>query len=945
MRPGSRRNGGFQVEQTRRWAEQQGIRRYDGRQAGIARLGRGNRWEGGRSEGDLRAADERIDLARTILRDLGPEAELSPGNWSFVGDLERLAGVPEGSLDAETAYRAAQFMDAGAGGPNLGAREAVQIAVAEQLTRPRENRSGRPRSPSVDARPMQRAFYELGLGRALEAAGDLVPVTSLGGDGVTVDGVLRDPSDPAVQAVRAKVRALGEDEQRLVRATFGHGKKVGTSGRRNALSKETFGEREVGGLVPVLMGQREWQEQWDGPNNPPKRVLEVPRVQQPREQRWVGEERKRLWLTANYGASPMERAKAGQDLKRLEAVKDESAYVLKEDGKARRVRAVDPRGTRQLLIDPSVVLDPMELGLAEDHPLIALAARYSQAEPVRGKLEVGAYEAVGAPNPEGWNTDEFGRAHGFSIPNDPGVPRAATWPTVGQALERMLEEAATPVRTLVMGRRPMEPDWRMVEQYWDAAEVKPMVADLDGQLVIVQERDGRPVPGPAVFAVDSWLPEQGEGDEVFTRRYRVGTNRQWTDKGLEAPRALIQALADYAGMPGDWRLVGDTGLTDPLINAAQNTALRQTLGAEAVTGRGAAVQGQFPDRVERVGYSNRRTVYDNSLFTVLDTIARLGGRPADDARVGPPAIGPVMRGVTGLPVDQAAAMATGAIVDPVYAETWHGVARPLLERVRQVQGARLDAAPGMWRFDDFKTGGIYGGVPVLPPAPAPTMASVMGGYTTNQNAGLPAGLAPRQVVEGLRAPGRLDAGTLDAVQGWLAENVQSPTRTRGTVVGDYSASRPYEPVVDLGAELAANAVSGPGRFGDEVRIAAVPNYAEVVQRAQLAAQGVSLGAASRPTPVPQPTGIGDALRLRTLLRQLAEQGGGASGPSMGELQWQPQARQNAMLGLQGVDPTVGVWGQGLSAASIAPRVDPAMAAPSRPLTQEELVALARLRRM
>ena len=65
----------------------------------------------------------------------------------------------------------------------------------------------------------------------------------------------------------------------------------------------------------------------------------------------------------------------------------------------------------------------------------------------------------------------------------------------------------------------------------------------------------------------------------------------------------------------------------------------------------------------------------------------------------------------------------------------------------------------------------------------------------------------------------------------------------------------------------------------------------VTRRAQMAAQGISLGAASPPTPVPQSTGIGDAMRLRTLLAQLAAQGGGAAGSSMSELQWQPQVRR------------------------------------------------------
>jgi hypothetical protein len=764
---------------------------------------------------------ERMGLAGALLSQLEPGVEPTTGVWGEIGELERLAGVPAGSLDADTALRAAQFMDVGftpatdlapaRKGLNLGAREAVAIAIGERLSEPRENKSRFQRAGRLNEAPMGRAFYELGLGKALERAGDLVPAGTAVGEGLTVDGVEYGPDEAAVQGVRGKVRALDDQELRLARQVYGHGRKVGTSGKRNALAKESFGERVVGGDVPLLMARRTEQERWDGPNKPPKLVMEVPTVQQPKEQRWVQEERARLQRDAAYAGSPMERARAGQLLKQMEAIKDESAYELNEGGKSKRVLAVDPRGVRQLLVDPSVVLDPMELGLADDHPLIALAKRYSQVEPVKGKFEVGAYEAVGAPNPEAWNVDEFGRAHGFSVPNDPGVPREAVWPTVGQTIERALQEAETPVRTLVMGRRPVEPDFGTVQQYWNEVDVKPTVADYGGQLVIVQERDGRPVPGPAVFAVDQWAPEQGEGDEVFTRRYRVGENAKWRQEKLEGAREVVRALADYAGAPGDWRLVGDSGLSDPLMNAVQNTALQRTLGADSVSSRNTAVRGEFPDRVERVGRVERGTVYDNPLFTVLDTIARLGGRPADDAPVRAPAMGPGSQ---------------------EYGETWHGVVKPLLEQNLDRLRKRLDAAPGMWRFDDFKSGGIYGGVPALPPVAVPTMESVMGSYTANQNAGLPAGLALQQVLEGMRVPGRLDADTAAVLQGWLAENVQSPTRTRGVEVGDYSAGRPYEPVLDLGAELAANALTGPGRYGDEVPLVAVPAYGELVQQAQ-----------------------------------------------------------------------------------------------------------------
>ena len=588
----------------------------------IRALGRGDEREGARSGGIFRQTQERMDVARTLLDVLEPGGELSAVTWSYVQDLERLAGVPEGSLDGDTALRAAQFMDAGDGGPNLGAREAVTIAMAERLSEPKENRSryqrqraseaqqqGRRASsePGLGQDQVRRAFYGLGLGKAMEVAGDLVPATTALGEGLQMDGLMYGPDDPAVQEVRGKVRALDDGELRLARAVAGHGKKVGTSGRRNALAKESMGERVVGGEVPILMARRTEQTDLEG-----NTILEMPRVWQPREVRALEEARKEASRDAMYAASPMERARAQQRLSDLVVVKDVRAYELNEKGNAKRRHAVDPRAVRQLLVDPSAVLDPDALGLAADHPLRSLAGRYSQAEPVRDKFAVGSYEAVGAPNPDEWNTDDLGRVHGFSVPNDPGVPKAAVWPTVGQAFERALVEAETPVRALVMWRRPSEPLFEVVQEYWDEADVKPTVADLgDGQLVVVQERDGRPVAGPAVVAVDQLAPEQGEGDEVYTRRYRVGENAKWSQERLGGVRGLVQALAEATGAPGDWRLVGDTGLSDPLINAAQNTSLQQTVGADSVSSRASAVRGEFPGQVERVGSAQRGTVYDN----------------------------------------------------------------------------------------------------------------------------------------------------------------------------------------------------------------------------------------------------------------------------------------------------------------------------------------------
>jgi hypothetical protein len=111
-----------------------------------------------------------MGLASTLLSQMEPGMEPDPGTWSFVQDLEAMAEVPAGSLDADTALRAAQFMDPGPGGPNLGAREAVAIAIGERLSEPRGNRSRFQRRGRDDQAEVRRAFYGLGRGRALVGA-------------------------------------------------------------------------------------------------------------------------------------------------------------------------------------------------------------------------------------------------------------------------------------------------------------------------------------------------------------------------------------------------------------------------------------------------------------------------------------------------------------------------------------------------------------------------------------------------------------------------------------------------------------------------------------------------------------------------------------------------------------------------------------------------------
>jgi len=220
--------------------------------------------------------------------------------------------------------------------------------------------------------------------------------------------------------------------------------------------------------------------------------------------------------------------------------------------------------------------------------------------------------------------------------------------------------------------------------------------------------------------------------------------------------------------------------------------------------------------VGRVGPGKQATPFENSLFTLLDALAD-GGRPMDaDVPARAPAIGPG---------------------GPGYAEMWHEVSRPLVQRARDLQMGRADAAPGMWVFPEMKGGGVYEGARPVAAAP-PTFAGVMGPYAVNQGAELPMGLDQRTVVEVLRNPNAFDRQTVGAVQGWLTENVQSPTRGAVGGVGPFTTEEepsyvaPAARPVDVSAELALNAVTGPGRYGDEVRLQAVPAYGELVRQAQ-----------------------------------------------------------------------------------------------------------------
>ena len=117
-----------------------------------------------------------------------------------------------------------------------------------------------------------------------------------------------------------------------------------------------------------------------------------------------------------------------------------------------------------------------------------------------------------------------------------------------------------------------------------------------------------------------------------------------------------------------------------------------------------------------------------------------------------------------------------ARTDPRYRETWHDVVKPALEEVRKTQLKKLDYAPGMWRFDEVEGGGIYPGVAPAPVAVAPTMANVMGDYAVDQGgmANWPAQVfdGTEQIIEVLQNPSRFDAGTVQAAQEWVAQNVQ-----------------------------------------------------------------------------------------------------------------------------------------------------------------------------
>jgi hypothetical protein len=90
-----------------------------------------------------------------------------------------------------------------------------------------------------------------------------------------------------------------------------------------------------------------------------------------------------------------------------------------------------------------------------------------------------------------------------------------------------------------------------------------------------------------------------------------------------------------------------------------------------------------------------------------------------------------------------------------------------------------------------------------------------------QRAPLPAGVGPSEFGVWQRNPDSVPVAARQAIEGWLYENSQSPTRGERVVVGDLSAGRPAPAVVNLAAELEGNRAYGDA---DTHRIVRASNY-------------------------------------------------------------------------------------------------------------------------
>ena len=823
MRPGSRRNGGFEPVSRpvsdlgaplperpqaarRAWAEDQGVRElFTGGAATQRLLRRGSERSGLRSDGRLQAEQARIALAEALLEGLNPggdgfferEGERIPYE-AALGRLEQALGVPEGAIDPDVALRTAQFMDPRPGGPNLGLETAYGLARAEQRSVPRENRSRFQRRASEDLGQVRSEFYEQGLGRELEAAGETYPETV--GNELTKAGL--EDNDRALRVYREGLRTLRGDELQTAADVLGKGRKMGPGKGRNKLNAEAFSPNRLDGTpwVPVLMARRTQQPKRGGPI--------APTVQQPRYKSDVGEDTESAWRLANYGGK---QAPEGRDELEWLRTPGKGRMQLNANSNAERDYAYDPSALRMMTLNPKAVLDPDALrsvaaegeALERIETLARLIEDYARPVPLSDKSLTGSYEAVGIPGRERNPLDPDGPVPGFSRLQDPGVvmTKEVKYPTLGQLASRIMQRHRTPMHLMSLGDgdKPylvqatgtVLDDGRVINGRLPsdliAAEGVAQLATPKGMQMraIMHHPDGSATIGPQVFKQGVDLQRIDTG--ALVNPFRVGSSKKVADLALAEFGELLNGLMAAQGLDGDWQMVGDSWVNDPVTFAAQNEMLRDVFDDEMMAGAG-QFRGEFPARVQRAGRD--WTPQRNPMLGVMGLMELLArGVVEDDTRI------------DGRPM-----MAPG---EPGYQELWSDVAQPRLEEARQTLQARAASAPGM-RASDV-SGRVFPGVRLLPQADRP---GILPTNAVINQAPLPEGIDMPTLQRALVRPDLVDRGTLAVIDQWVAENAPrqgGPTKGLGYWSDYPQAEAVRAPVGEqLGGEVRGSWLVKPG---------------------------------------------------------------------------------------------------------------------------------------
>jgi hypothetical protein len=671
---------------------------------------------------------------------------------AVLGRLEEALGIPEGQLDWDVAFRTAQWMDprnakravpgaegslgrAGHGGLNLGIEEAYALARAEQRG-------------EGDVRQM---FYEQGLGRELEAKGEVYTETF--GGGPTKAGL--NENDRALRVYREGLRTLRGDELRAAADVLDKGRKMGPGQGRNKLNAEAFTPNRLDGTpwVPVLVARRTEQPKRGGPV--------APTVQQPRYQREVADETDAAWRLAAAGDP---QGVAALEQLRVPGVR---RMQLNANNNAERDYAYDPSALRMMTLNPKAVLNPEMLrsvaaeGEALDRikVLTQLVEDYARPVPLSDKSQTGSYEAVGIPGRERNPLDPDGPVPGFSRLQDPGVvmTQEVEYPTLGRLVSQIMERHRTPMHLMALGDgdKPylveatgtVLDDGRVINGRLPASlsaaeQVAQLKTPKGTQMrAITRHPDGSATIGPQVF------PQGREPQRIDTgalvNPFRVGSSKKVTDQALAEFGALLNGLMAAQGLDGDWQMVGDSWVNDPVTFAAQNEMLRDVFGDEMVAGAG-QVRGEFPAQVQRAGkdWTPRR----NPMLGTMGLMELLARAVAEDDTQ----------------VDSRPVMALG---EPGYQELWSDVAQPRLEETRQTLQARAASAPGM-RASDVP-GRVFPGVQPLPQADRP---GILPANAAINQAPLPAGIDMPTLQRALVRPDLADRGTLAVIDQWVAQN-------------------------------------------------------------------------------------------------------------------------------------------------------------------------------